>query len=121
MDQQIALQKQLADSAMALYEQWSKLGNSGIVSKLQLLQQQDTALQNLAQLKELTGQSFQLKQQAEQLQGQLDQLPATTSSKRNATERQLADVAQTQSQNADKTEARPEGKEGDRNGKTRWE
>lgn len=100
MDQQIALQQQRADSALALYEQWSKLGNNGVVSKLQLLQQHDTALQNLVQLKQLKGQSFQLRQQSEQLQGQLDQLPETTSSKRNDTERQLADVAQSLSQNA---------------------
>lgn len=100
MGQQIAIQQQRADSAMALYKQWLKLGDTGVVSKLQLLQQHDTALQNLAQLKELGGQNFQLKQQAEQLQGQLDQLPATTSNKRNDTERQLADVAQTLSQNA---------------------
>jgi membrane fusion protein len=100
MDQQIALQKQRAASALALFEQWSKLGNNGVVSKLQLLQQHDTALQNLAQLKQLNGQSFQLRQQSEELQGQLDQLPATTSSKRNDTERQLSDVAQSLAQNA---------------------
>ena len=100
LDQQIALQKQRADSAMTLYEQWSRLGNTGVVSKLQLLQQHDTALQNLILLKELRGQNFQLRQQAEQLQGQLDQLPTTTASKRNDTERQLADIAQSMAQNA---------------------
>lgn len=100
LEQQVALQQQRADSAMALYDQWVKAGHTGIVSKLQVLQQHDMALQNLAQLKELKGQVFQLRQQAEQLQGQLDQLPATASGKRNDTERQLADVAQSLAQNA---------------------
>lgn len=100
VDQQIALQKQRADSAMTLYEEWAKAGNTGIISRYQLLQQHDTALQNLAQLKEVRGQAFQLRQQAELLEGQLNQLPATVSGKRNDTERQLADVAQSQAQNA---------------------
>lgn len=100
MDQQIALQRQRADSAIALYDQWAKVGNTGVVSKLQVLEQHDTALQNMTQLKELNGRSFQLRQQAEQLQGQLDQLPATMSGKRNDTEGQLADVAQSLAQNA---------------------
>lgn len=100
MDEQIALQKQRADSAEVLYEQWSKYGNTGVVSKLSIIQQHDTALQNQVQLKELMGQNFQLRQQAQELQGQLDQLPSTASSKSNDTERQLADVAQSLSQNA---------------------
>ena len=100
MDQQMALQKQRADSATALYEQWSKLGDNGVVSRLQLLQQHDAALQNMVQLKQLSGQDLQLRQQAAQLQGELDQLPAALSGKRNDTERQLADIAQSLSQNA---------------------
>lgn len=100
MDEQMALQKQRADSAMALYEQWARVGDNGVVSKLQLLQQHDTALQNQVQLKELSGQGFQLRQQAQQLQGELTELPANSSSKTNDTERQLADVAQSLSQNA---------------------
>lgn len=100
MEQQVGLQQQRADSAMALYDQWAKVSKSGVVSRLQLLQQHDTALQNLVQLKELKGQAFQLRQQTEQLQGQLNQLPATMSGKRNDTEGQLADVAQSLAQNA---------------------
>lgn len=100
MDQQMVLQKQRADSASALYEQWSKLGDSGVVSRLQLLQQHDAALQNMVELKQINGQELQLRQQAAQLQGELDQLPATSAGKRNATERQLADTAQALSQNA---------------------
>jgi len=100
MGEQIAIQQQRADSAMGLYQQWSKLGNTGVISKLQLLQQHDTALQNLVQIKELRGQEFQLQQQAEQLRGELAELPTTAESKRNETEQQLADVAQSMAQNA---------------------
>ncbi len=100
MDQQMALQKQRADSADALYRQWSALGGSGVVSRLQLLQQHDAALQNQVQFRELSGQALQLRQQVAQLQGELEQLPAAVAARRNDTERQLADVAQALSQNA---------------------
>jgi membrane fusion protein len=100
MSQQMALQEQRANSAMGLYEQWSKLGNTGIVSKLQLLQQHDTALQNQVELKALAIQKSQLQQQAEQLESELAQLPAITAAKNNETARQLSDVAQALSQNA---------------------
>lgn len=100
MEQQIALQRQRAKSAMALYDQWVKAGITGVVSKLQVLQQHDIALENLSQLKQLNGQAFQLRQQAAQLQGQLDQLPAAMSGKRNATEEQIADIAQSLASNA---------------------
>lgn len=98
--QQMVIQKQRTDNATALYEQWSRLSNVGIVSKLQVLQQHDSALQDQSDLKQLNGQSLQLQQQAQVLQGQLDQLPVTISGKRNDTERQLADVAQSLSKNA---------------------
>lgn len=100
LDQQIELQSQRATSSMQLYEQWSKAGETGVVSKLDVLQQHDTALQNLAAVKELEGQASQLRQQAVQMQSQLDQLPTTTANKLNDTERQLADVMQSVAQNA---------------------
>ncbi|KAG9561739.1 hypothetical protein KCV01_g21076, partial [Aureobasidium melanogenum] len=100
LKQQIDLQQQRADSAEALLEQWSGLSHTGVVTKLQLLQQRDTTLQNQSQVKELRAQHLQLQQQARQLRGQIDQLPATLSGKRNDTERQLADVTQSMAQNA---------------------
>lgn len=71
-----------------------------MVSKLQVLQQHDTVLQDLAQVKALKEHRFELQQQEDVLQGQLAQLPATSVSKQNDTDRQLADVAQSISQNA---------------------
>ncbi|WP_185633776.1 HlyD family efflux transporter periplasmic adaptor subunit [Burkholderia sp. Bp9012] len=100
MDQQVALQKQRADSAMSLYEQWSSLGGNGVISRLQLLQQHDSALQNQVELKQLSGEAYQLRDQLAQIQGQLTQLPSAESGKRNDTERALADVSQAISQNA---------------------
>ncbi len=99
IDEQVEIQRKRADSAASLYQQWSKAKPDGVVSKLQLLQQQDAALQNRAQLKDLVGQAFQLRQQAQLLRGQLDQLPALTSAKVGELDRQLADVAQSLSQN----------------------
>lgn len=100
LDGQVTVQTQRANSAMALYSEWSKYASSGIVSKLQVLQQHDTALQNQAQVKELQARRFQLQEQVDELHGQLAQLPATSASKLNDTDRQLADVAQSLSQNA---------------------
>lgn len=100
LGQQMALQEQRARSAMALYEQWSKMGSGGVVSKLQLLQQHDAALQNQIGVRALAGQKAALQQQAAQLLSELTQLPATTAAKSNDTTRQLADVAQSLFQNA---------------------
>jgi len=100
MDQQVAIQRKRTDSAMDLYRQWAALGDSGVVSRLQLLSQHDAALQDELQGKELKGQSLQLRQQIAELQGQLEQLPSTSSSKRNSTEQQLADVMQSVAENA---------------------
>lgn len=100
MAQQIALQQQLSDNEMSLYEQWSTLGNSGVVSKVQLIQQHDTALRDLVQLKDLKQQELQLRQQAAQQEADLAEIPSAMASKRNDTERQLADVAQSLAQNA---------------------
>lgn len=100
VSQQIVLQTQRANSSMSLYQQWATLENTGVVSKLQLLQQHDTALQNQLQLKSLTGQKAQLQQQAEQWQSELAQLPLIAEAKSSEIKRQLADVAQSLSQNA---------------------
>lgn len=100
MEQQVKLQKQRAGSARALYDAWANLGNAGVVSKLQLAQQHDVLLQNLVQLKAAEGQTSQLRQLRKQLQGQVAQLPATVSVKRNSTVRALADVDQALAQNA---------------------
>ncbi len=100
LDEQVSIQEQRANSSMSLYNEWSKYASSGVVSKLQILQQHDTALDGLALVKQLKGQALQLQQQAAELQGQLSQLPATTANKSNDTERQIADVAQALSQNA---------------------
>jgi membrane fusion protein len=99
LEQQVALQRTRTDSAKALYRQWSSLGDGGVVSKLQLLNQHDAALQDELQLKQLTTQHIQLQQQAAELQGQLDQLPSKSLNRRSSTEQQLADVMQSMAEN----------------------
>ncbi|WP_019301464.1 hypothetical protein [Xanthomonas oryzae] len=44
--EQIRLQRQRAESALRLYEQWVSAAEKGILTKVQLLQQQDIAIQN---------------------------------------------------------------------------
>jgi membrane fusion protein len=100
LDDQVTSETQRAKSALALYKEWSNYVSNGVVSRLQWLQQHDTVLQIQSQIKELQEHHFQLQEQVVELQGQLEQLPATSASKLNEIDRQLADVAQSLSQNA---------------------
>ncbi|MCC4589603.1 HlyD family efflux transporter periplasmic adaptor subunit [Xanthomonas campestris pv. cannae] len=100
VDDQATLQAQRAKDAMALYEQWSKYQDSGVVSKQQILTQHDQALQHQAQLMDLRRQGYQLHQQLSELQGQADQLPETVAGRSNETQRELSDVAQLIAKNA---------------------
>ncbi|WP_369939406.1 HlyD family secretion protein [Xanthomonas medicagonis] len=102
---QTELQQQRADNSMALYKQWSGVAEDGIISKVQLAQQRDIALQNLSQLNDLKSQVLQLKQQAEQVSAELIQLPSSAARQRNETERQLADVRQSMASNAAQSSA----------------
>jgi membrane fusion protein len=96
---QMALQKQRVDGSSALYEQWSNLRASGIVTKLQILQQHDNALQNAVQLKEFNRQQLDAKKQLSQLESELKQLPVNLQTKRHELGRQLADIEQGLSEN----------------------
>lgn len=95
MDAQVVLQNERATSAQSLYEQFVHAGRSGVVSKMQVLQQRDAALENQATLEELRRQRLGLKQQLAALKGELEALPATARTQRNAIERELADVNRT--------------------------
>lgn len=99
VDDQIRLQTVRATSSMDLYEQWARLGNSGVVSKLQLLQQHDSALQNAAQLKELQRQEVELKQQLLDYQSQIAQIPFKSSADRLQVGQEIADVTRSISEN----------------------
>jgi membrane fusion protein len=94
IEEQIALQKQRVDSSNALYEQWAALRASGIVTKLQILQQHDSALQNEMQLKDMNRLLLDAGQQLSQAEGSLKQLPFNLETKRNELGRQIADVEQ---------------------------
>lgn len=94
IDEQIALQKQRVESSNALYEQWVALRASGMVTKLQVLQQHDTALQNEMQLKEMNRQLLDTEQQLSQAEGSLKQIPFNLQTKRNELGRQIADIEQ---------------------------
>lgn len=97
--EQIRLQGQRADSARQLYEQWVGAAEKGVMTKVQLLQQHDVAMQNQGQLKELQKRAIELREQRTQLRSQLEQIPATLEGKRNEIDRQLADIAGLVSEN----------------------
>lgn len=94
MNSQIALQKERASGAQSLYEQFVRIGDTGVVSKLQILQQHDAALASQTEVKQSTQQALDLEQQLAQLKNQLSALPFTLQMQRNDIERQLADVNQ---------------------------
>lgn len=90
--EQVAIQSQRTEASQKLYEQWRGVGDSGVISRLQLLQQQDTALQNLGQLKDLRRQKLALKAQLSDARAALDKLSANTQLQKNDLDRQIADV-----------------------------
>lgn len=97
---QIALQKQRADSASELYEDWLRVESTGVVSRYQVLQQRDAALQHRADQVDLESQFRQLEQQIGEAISSLDQLQPNLFSRQNDTSRQLADVEQSLVENA---------------------
>ncbi|PPU63998.1 HlyD family secretion protein [Xanthomonas codiaei] len=97
-EQQVRLQRQRADSANRLYEQWVSAAEKGILTKVQLLQQQDIAMQHQGQLKELQKHALDLQVEHSQLQSQLEQNPAALEGERNEIARQIADVARSLSE-----------------------
>jgi len=94
MNAQVAVQKERATSAQSLYELFMRVGETGVVSKLQVLQQHDAALASQAEFKQLTRQALDLEQQLALSESQLSALPLTLRIQRNDIERQLADVNQ---------------------------
>lgn len=92
MTEQVAIQSQRAESSQKLYAQWHGLGDSGVVSRLQLLQQHDTAMQNLAQLKDLRRQKLGLEAQLNDAKVALAKLPVDAQLQKNDLDRQIADA-----------------------------
>ncbi|RUL78421.1 HlyD family efflux transporter periplasmic adaptor subunit [Dyella choica] len=96
---QLAIQEKQADSAEALLERIKPLGAKGYVSAFQIQQQQTAAYDAQAQYKALLRQELDTRQLLDATQQQLSQIPLDAATKRNGTERQLAEVSQSVAQN----------------------
>lgn len=96
---QLAIQKKEADSAEQLLERIRPLSANGYVSALQIQQQQTAAFEAQTQYKALLRQQLDTQQQLDATQQQLTQLPLDAATKRNDTERQLAEIGQSMAQN----------------------
>jgi membrane fusion protein len=96
---QLDIQKRQADSAEQLLERIKPLGAKGYVSALQIQQQQSDVYNAQAQYKGLLRQQLDIRQQLDAAQQQLAQLPLDAATKRNDTERQLAEIGQSVAQN----------------------
>lgn len=100
LDEQIAIQNELATAAEKRFEELSAAIESGAVPRVHVLQQKDIVLNSRSQLREFERLRLQLRDQAEQLQSQIIQLPAEASARLGSIERQLADVSQSLLRNA---------------------
>lgn len=93
INQQIELEKAPTEAAQALYVQWSDVSKTGLISKAQLLQQQENVLQHTSKTRGLVEQSLSLKQDIHDVDTRLRELDGETARARRATERSLADVS----------------------------
>lgn len=93
LEDQISLQEQRAKSAQALYERWVSVGETGVISTQQLLQQKDTALQSAGDVKRLQGQRIDAMADLEKLKTALDNLQDSASLKTSERQRLEAQFA----------------------------
>ena len=100
LDAQISIQTERARSANELYQKWIGLGNSGVVSKNQLLQQKDTALQGEAQLQELLSRGSDMDAQLAQAQASFRSAPLRRATEENETRRRLVELSSIAANNA---------------------
>ena len=96
---QLDIQKQLMTSAKDLLDRIKPLVSKGYVSAFQVQQQESTLLNARTQLNALVRQQLDLRQQSDAVMQQLAQLPLDASAQRNDTERKLADIRQSKAQN----------------------
>lgn len=93
VNRQIELEKAPTEAARALYVQWSDVSKTGLISKAQLLQQQENVLQHMSKTRGLVEQSLSLKQDIHEVDTRLMELDGETARTRRETERSLADVS----------------------------
>jgi membrane fusion protein len=96
---QLEIQKKQAASAQNLLDRIRPLASKGYISAMQIQQQEAAMLDAQAQIKTLTRQELDLRQQAAATKQQIAQLPLDASTQRNDTERKLADINQAVAQN----------------------
>jgi len=99
IDAQSSIQKKQMDLVQGLITKWSPLVSSGVVSSLQVEQEQSALLSDQSQLRSLSQQHFSIQQQLSALNDQLAQLPLAISAKLNDLRRQLAQIEQSLAQN----------------------
>lgn len=96
---QLNLQQRQAISAKDMLDRLLPMESKGFVSALQIQQQEATALEAQTQYEALMRQQLDLRQQTDAAVQQLAQLPLDDATKFNDTERKLADVSQSIAQN----------------------
>lgn len=92
VSQQVSIQKERVTESEKLFQQWQGLESTGVVSKLQILEKKDAAMQNLSQLKDISRQLLVLEADRDEARQDLLGLPEKLQLKKNDILRQLADV-----------------------------
>lgn len=96
---QLQIQKQRVEALASLHKKWLSFKDSGVVSKLQLLQSRDNLLQQRSVAQELERSRISAQQKRSELRGQLLRAPIEASSKKNELARQIAGVSEQISKN----------------------
>ncbi len=96
---QLHIQKQRVDALASLHAKWLSLEDSGVVSKLQILQSQDALLQQRSVVQELERARISALQKRSELQGQLQRAPLEAASQKSQLARQIAEISRDISEN----------------------
>lgn len=88
----IRLQSQRTNSAAQLYERWRLAGETGVVSKLQILQQQDQMLASRAELDQARRDGLQDQQDIENLKQELKDIQSKHASDSSELKLQINDI-----------------------------
>lgn len=96
---QLRIQKQRVQALASLYEKWLTIKDSGVLSKLQILQSQDNLLQQRSLVQELERTRIAALQKRSELKEQLQRVPIEAASQKNQLSRQLADISREISEN----------------------
>lgn len=104
VERQIEIQSQRTQRTAQLYERWKAAGINGVVSKLQILQQQDQMLASQADLERLKNEALERKQQIENAKDRLEELSLKNNQDESSLRLEISDLEKQLAVNAQDSE-----------------